>query len=89
MATKKFSKTYDEVLIQSYLFQSEFVADQTELTANSPLFASPFADDFLDDIEAADDIPTNEDDLNFQTLNWKLRKKWHLQGRIIRSFCIM
>ena len=68
MITKKFSKSYDEALTQAYLFQSELVVDQAAFTAFSPLFASPFAADFLLDIQAADAIPTNEDDLNNQTV---------------------
>ncbi len=67
MITKKFSKTYDEVLTQSYLFHSEFVADQAIFEAFSGKFASPYADDFLALITVADEIPTNEDDLNVQT----------------------
>ncbi|MCX6156244.1 MAG: hypothetical protein NT007_19000 [Candidatus Kapabacteria bacterium] len=68
MITKKFSKTYDECLTQAYLFQSELVVDQTLFTAASPAFAAPFAANFLADIEAADAIPTNENDLNSQSV---------------------
>jgi hypothetical protein len=68
MITKKFSKSYDDALTQAYLFQSELVADQALFTAFSSKYAPTFAADFLADIQAADDIPTNEDDLNSQTL---------------------
>ncbi|MCX6153316.1 MAG: hypothetical protein NT007_04065, partial [Candidatus Kapabacteria bacterium] len=59
----------DEALAQAYLFQSELIVDQTAFTAALPSFAPPFAADFLDDIEAADAIPTNEVDLNLQALH--------------------
>lgn len=67
MITKKFNKTYDEALTQSYLFHSEFVADQAAFEAFSGKFASPYAENFLALITAADEIPTNDDDLNIQT----------------------
>jgi hypothetical protein len=50
------------------LFQSELDVDQAAFTAFSPIFSPTFTTDFLDDIQAADAIPTNEDDLNNQTL---------------------
>ena len=68
MLTKKFSKTYDEVLTQAYLFHSEFVLDLALFTAFSPTFDADFASDFLDLIEAADAIPTNQEDLNNQVI---------------------
>ena len=68
MITKKFSKTYDEALTQAYLFHSEFVLDLALFTAFSPSFDVAFAADFLDLIEVADAIPTNQDDLNNQVI---------------------
>lgn len=68
MVSKKFSKTFDDVLNQSYMFQAELLVDQTAFTAFSPGFAAPYATNFLNDIHAADALPTNEDDLNTQTL---------------------
>ncbi len=68
MIDKKFSKSFDEVLQQAYLFYDGFLIDEADFTAASPLFAIPFAANFLIDIEAADALPTNEDDLNEQTL---------------------
>lgn len=68
MLTKKFSKTYDEVLTQAYLFHSEFVLDLALFTAFSPSFNVAFAADFLDLIEVADAIPTNQEDLNNQVI---------------------
>jgi hypothetical protein len=68
MIDKKFSKSYDDCLQQAYLFHDGFVADEPDFTAASPVFASPFAADFLSDIVAADNLPTNDDDLNEQTL---------------------
>ncbi|MCX6154195.1 MAG: hypothetical protein NT007_08545 [Candidatus Kapabacteria bacterium] len=67
MIKQKFAKSFDDARTQAYLFHSELVVDQTAFTATSPIFASPFAADFLDDIEAAGAIPTNENDLNMQT----------------------
>lgn len=68
MIVKKFSKTYDQALTQAYLFHSEFVIDNALFTAFSPIFATLFADDFLNLIEAADAISTNEEDLNNQVI---------------------
>jgi hypothetical protein len=68
MIQKKFSKTYDEALTQAYLFHSEFVLDLALFTAFSPSFDADFASDFLDLIEAADTIPTNQEDLNNQVI---------------------
>ena len=68
MIDKKFSKSFDEVLQQAYLFYDGFLIDEADFTAASPLFAIPFAANFLIDIEAADALPTNEDVLNEQTL---------------------
>jgi hypothetical protein len=68
MISKKFNKTYDDALTQAYLFQTEFVIDQADFEAFSGRFADPFADDFLALINAADDLPNNENDLNNQTL---------------------
>jgi len=68
MIERKFSKSFDECLQQAYLFHDGFLIDETEFSTASPLFAPPFATNFLADIESADAIPTNEDDLNEQTL---------------------
>ena len=68
MITKKFSKTFDEALTQAYLFHSEFVLDLALFTAFSPSFDVEFASDFLDLIEAADAVPTNQEDLNNQVI---------------------
>lgn len=68
MLKTKFNKSFDDVLTQAYLFQSELVADAADFVAYSPIFDAPFPADFLSDIEAADALPTNEDDLNQQTL---------------------
>jgi hypothetical protein len=68
MISKKFNKTFDDCLNQAYMFQAELLVDQTVFTAFSPQFAPPFATNFLNDIHAADALPTNEDDLNNQTL---------------------
>jgi hypothetical protein len=68
MIDKKFSKSFDECLQQAYLFYDGFLIDAADFSVASPLFAPPFASDFLADIEYADDLPTNEDDLNEQTL---------------------
>jgi hypothetical protein len=68
MITKKFSKSYDEALTQAYLFHSEFVLDLASFAAFSPSFDVAFAADFLDLIEVADVIPTNQEDLNNQVI---------------------
>ncbi len=65
--TKKFNKTYDEVLTQAFLFKSEFELDQSIFEDFSSRFAEPFAENFSELIEIADDIPTSDDDLNTQT----------------------
>jgi len=68
MLTVKFSKSYDDVLTQAYLFQSGLIRDLSLFTAYSPIFDSDYASDFLDLIEAAGAIPTNEEDLNNQVI---------------------
>jgi len=68
MLKTKFSKSFNDVLNQAYMFQSELIIDQSVFTTASPSFAPPFATNFLSDIHAADALPTNEDDLNNQTL---------------------
>ncbi len=67
MITKKFNKSFDDALSQAYLFHGEFAADQLLFEAFSSRFAPPYAADFLALITAADDIKTNQDDLNMQT----------------------
>jgi len=68
MIRQNFSKSFNDVLNQAYMFQAELLVDQTAFTAFSPQFAAPFATNFLNDIHSADALPTNEDDLNNQTL---------------------
>ena len=68
MIRQNFSKSFNDVLNQAYMFQAELLVDQTAFTASSPSFAPPFATNFLSDIHTADALPTNEDDLNTQTL---------------------
>jgi hypothetical protein len=62
MAIKKFNKSYDAALEQSYVFHAGFLLDKATFIAASPLFADPFAANFLVDIEAADVLPTIDDD---------------------------
>lgn len=68
MITVKFSKTYDEVLTQSYLFHSGLVRDLALFSAYSPLFSVAYDADFLNLIENAGELPTNEEDLNNQVI---------------------
>lgn len=68
MITAKFSKSYDDVLSQAYLFHSGLVRDLASFTAFSPLFNVDYASDFLDLIVDAGEIPTNEEDLNNQVI---------------------
>ena len=68
MIAQKFSKSYDDVLTQSYLFHSGLLRDLSLFTAYSPLFTVAYASDFLDLIEAAGELPTNEEDLNNQVI---------------------
>jgi len=68
MLTVKFSKTYDDVLTQAYLFHSGLIRDLSLFTAYSPIFDADYASDFLDLIESAGGLPTNEEDLNNQVI---------------------
>jgi hypothetical protein len=68
MLSTKFSKPYDDVLSQAYLFHSGLVRDLALFTAYSPLFNAAYASDFLDLIEDAGELPTNEEDLNNQVI---------------------
>lgn len=68
MITAKFSKSYDDVLSQAYLFHSGLVRDLASFTSFSPIFTATYASDFLDLIEDAGEIPTNEEDLNNQVI---------------------
>lgn len=68
MIEKKYSKSFDEVLQQAYLFHDGYLVDEADFAAASPLFGLTFAADFLADIVAADALPTNADDLNDQTV---------------------
>jgi len=68
MFKQKFSKSFDDVLQQAYIFQSQFVDDQADFTAFSAQFMTPFETNFLTDIQTADAIPTYENDLNHQQI---------------------
>ncbi|MFA7290436.1 MAG: hypothetical protein WC055_16290, partial [Melioribacteraceae bacterium] len=68
MITKKFAKSYDDALTQAYLFHSGLVRDLLLFTAYSPMFIADYASDFLDLIEEAGSLPTNEEDLNNQVI---------------------
>ena len=62
MIQLKFSSSFDYVLEQAYRFHTEFLTDKATFVSASPLFDDPFAADFLTDIEAADALPTFDDD---------------------------
>jgi len=62
MIEKKFSKSFDDALEQAYRFHTEFLTDKATFIAATPLFNDPFAADFLVNIEAADALPTYDDD---------------------------
>ena len=68
MKSLKFSKSYNDVLTQAYLFHSGLVRDLASFTAYSTRFTVTYTSDFLDLIEAAGELPTNEEDLNNQVI---------------------
>lgn len=63
MIQRKFSKSFEDALEQAYFFHNQFTIDSADFIAASPQFAAPFAANFLLDIQAADALPTNDDDL--------------------------
>ena len=62
MTERKFKKSFDEALMQGYVFHGLFLEDLTAFSDFSASFADPFAADFLAEIQAADDFPTIEND---------------------------
>jgi len=62
MAERKFTKSFDAALQQAYVFHAGFLTDKADFVAASPLFDDPFAANFLTDIQAADALPTLDDD---------------------------
>ena len=68
MIQKKFNKSYDDVLVQAYVFHTNFVANKADFIAFSSIFADPYGADFLDLIQDADEMPTFEDDQNEQAM---------------------
>lgn len=55
---KDFSMDYNDMLERAQVFHDSFVVDKATFTAAFPHLADPFADDFQDDIDAADAIPS-------------------------------
>lgn len=89
MEKKKFAMTYDRVLQLGYVFHSQFVKDKAEFEAFSSGFSDPFADDFLSELKAADELPTFLDDLDEQSfltsvLNEKLAEAAAFYSRFLK-----
>jgi len=57
MVRKKYNKSYDELLTQSYLFYSELVSDLPLFSAFSPVFTLAYADNLKSMIDFADNLP--------------------------------
>jgi len=68
MIKTKFKKSFNEALEQGYYFHTQFLIDKADFEAFSPQFIDPFAANFLADLQAADALPTHDDDLGEQTL---------------------
>jgi len=71
MITAKFSKSYDDVLTQAYLFHSGLIRDLVSFSTYSPIFTADYASDFRDLIDDAGEIPNNEKDLNNKEREFK------------------